>query len=377
MRSAGWLPRAAAEPHSVGDPGREGFGSSRRPARGQHRARPPPAGTPACPRAKVIDFSCLAGPAGDHEGRAACWPSPTWCPWTCPPWPAAAGYPGTRVIPARQLAAVPAGAQSSPAPGGSPTSMTCCRPRRGRCSPGWRCCRRRSALTDGSFPPALRSGHAACTGLKPRPADRRDRVRIWQTCVWQADLHDLDGQRGHAPARTRRWRTTRRARGAPSGPCSRGRLTSPRPGGTHDLVYAQRATIDLGPARPARGDHCSATRRKKPRLDTARPCCVMDEGTAQRGPRRSSCAASGPVGACGCAHRRLARRIASHPRLKPSPSDRASILGQPAQPGSARLAADVPRVYPRHRTPTRRHRTGPRHPHRDHHQRPRPAPPKP
>ena len=78
---------------------------------------------------------------------------------------AAAGYPGTRVIPAVVLAAVPAGAQAHRAPGGSPTSMTCSPTPPPRCSPGWRSCRRRprspttptgcpTTTSSGSWPPS-------------------------------------------------------------------------------------------------------------------------------------------------------------------------------------------------------------------------------
>ena len=91
-----------AEPHlGRGDPHRGGVRPAAAPpgARGQHHpGHPRPGHQPA--RRAGHRLRHLAGPAGHHPGRAAARAVPTWCPWTCPPWPRAAGYPGTRVIPA-------------------------------------------------------------------------------------------------------------------------------------------------------------------------------------------------------------------------------------------------------------------------------------
>ena len=65
----------------------------------------------------------LSAPGRDSwtpPGPGCCWPSPTWCPWTCRPLGAVAGHPGTLTIPAAQLAAVLAGAEADPHPAGLP-----------------------------------------------------------------------------------------------------------------------------------------------------------------------------------------------------------------------------------------------------------------
>ncbi len=54
----------------------------------------------ALPRTEQTRLGRLAGPGRDRQGRAAAADRRTWSPSTCPPWSAAAGYPGTRVVPA-------------------------------------------------------------------------------------------------------------------------------------------------------------------------------------------------------------------------------------------------------------------------------------
>ena len=100
----------------------EGFGRLLRAprARGQHlpghrRPRHDPARAPT-----VIDFAYLARTGWTPPGPGCCWPSRTWSSLDLPALAAAAGYPGTRVIPADLLAAVPAGAQAHPHPAGLP-----------------------------------------------------------------------------------------------------------------------------------------------------------------------------------------------------------------------------------------------------------------
>ena len=104
------------------------------------------------PPAAVIDFAAL--PARAHTTMAGLLLAiPDLVALDLPALAAAAGYPGTRVIPASP-GCCPCSRSSSPRPGGSPMSMTCSPIPPPRCWPGCRSCRRRprSPITPTGYP---------------------------------------------------------------------------------------------------------------------------------------------------------------------------------------------------------------------------------
>ena len=119
----------------------EGFGRLvRRPEPEASISPATPGRDTSLPRAQVIDFA--AWPARLESVRAGLLlVIPDLVNLDLPALAAAAGYPGTGSSP-RSAGCCPCWRSSSPAPGGSPTSMTCLPTRPRRCWPGWRCCRR-------------------------------------------------------------------------------------------------------------------------------------------------------------------------------------------------------------------------------------------
>ena len=99
----GWPPSSTplnrtASPRSCSE---EGFGRLLRHPEPEASINPATPGRDTrLPAARVTGLGHLAGPGRHRPGRAAARCCPTWSPWTCPTWSDAAGYPGTRVIPA-------------------------------------------------------------------------------------------------------------------------------------------------------------------------------------------------------------------------------------------------------------------------------------
>ena len=134
----------------------EGFGrllrhpASLRPA----SARPRPGGPRTCPP-PGSSTSPPSPPPPAPGSPGCCWPSPTWSPSTCPPWPAKPATPARKSSPPSP-GCCPCWPSSSPPPGASATPATCPAIPPAPCSPGWRSCRRSPRSPAVSLrPPAL------------------------------------------------------------------------------------------------------------------------------------------------------------------------------------------------------------------------------